>query len=163
MTQEETLLWHETLAQGPVSPESAVGAKGPAKKKQSAEKPKPLPRAEKKPAPAFTQPQPFDRRVLSQLRRGVTKIQATLDLHGHTQISAYQALLRFVERSQSKGRTDVLVITGKGRVGDGILRGLLPRWLAESPLREAVLSCEPAAAHHGGMGAWYLKIRKRKQ
>ena len=63
----------------------------------------------------------------------------------------------------------MLVITGKGS-GDaraymderGVLRRMVPQWLSMPDLRSVVLGYEEAHANHGGGGALYVRIRKRR-
>ena len=66
----------------------------------------------------------------------------------------------------------VLVITGKGRPGGdfqslhdherGVLRRVVPLWLSLPEFRRVVLGYEDAGPVHGGDGALYIRIRKRK-
>ena len=63
---------------------------------------------------------PLGRRERSQLSRGRKEIDARLDLHGMTQTRAHRALSGFLQRAHHDGLTFVLVITGKGKLGDGI-------------------------------------------
>ena len=69
---------------------------------------------------------PLDRKTKSRIARGTHAIDARLDLHGHTQAEAHDALIRFLRRVRDKGASVVLVITGKGARGDGE-RGVLKR------------------------------------
>jgi DNA-nicking Smr family endonuclease len=42
----------------------------------------------------------------------------------------------------------------------GVLRRLVPQWLAEPELRAIVLSYDTAGARHGGEGALYVRLRR---
>jgi DNA-nicking Smr family endonuclease len=106
-------------------------------------------------------PSLLDHPTQKKIRREKMTIEATLDLHGHTQVTAHMALIGFIEAARAQGIRLALVITGKGKAGGGSLRTLLPRWLEEPSLREAVSGYSPANARHGGEGAWYVRIRKR--
>ena len=44
----------------------------------------------------------------------------------------------------------------------GVLRRNLPRWLTESPVRQIVLRLEPARSQHGGDGAFYVLLRRKR-
>ncbi|NNE82945.1 MAG: hypothetical protein HKN28_03145, partial [Alphaproteobacteria bacterium] len=59
----------------------------------------------------------------------------------------------------------VLVITGKGSVreGGGILRRRLPDWLNQSICRPHVLAFATARPEHGGSGAFYVLLRRRRE
>jgi len=95
-----------------------------------------------------------------KVKRGQLPISATLDLHGHTQASAQSRLTSFLERERRAGSGCVLVITGKGRLGDGILRRRLLDWLGTTQARTLVSGYAQAHQKHGGSGAWYVFLRK---
>jgi DNA-nicking Smr family endonuclease len=113
---------------------------------------------------------PLDRKTLVGLRRGRRAIDAVIDLHGLRQAEAHGALLAFLNRSQSAGHTVVLVITGKGGEGAGegpfeergVLHRVVPHWLRMADARPLVLGFEKASPHHGGSGALYVRIRRRR-
>jgi DNA-nicking Smr family endonuclease len=105
---------------------------------------------------------PLDRKTKSRLARGIHAIEAKLDLHGHTQAEAHDALLRFLRRVSDKGASVVLVITGKGTRGDGVLKRQVPMWLSLPEFREYVIGFDDAHVGHGGEGALYVRIRKRR-
>lgn len=112
----------------------------------------------------------MDRKAFQQLRRGKLKPEGRLDLHGMTLAQAHPALNRFVLGAQAQGKRLVLVITGKGKDRDdggpipqklGVLRHQVPHWLQIPPLSAAVLQVTPAHLRHGGVGAYYVYLRKR--
>ncbi len=106
----------------------------------------------KRPAPAFG----VDGATAERLRRGKIEPEAVLDLHGLTQAQAHTRLVTFVRRGHEMGNRCLLVITGKGAV----LRELLPRWLEE--LRAAVTGVQSAHVRHGGGGAFYVYLRRKR-
>lgn len=113
--------------------------------------------------PAPSQPHrsnPIEERVLKKLARGRQSIDGRLDLHGMTQDRARFALLEFLEHAQRSDRRIVLIITGKGNQGLGILRRQVPLWLAAPPFSQYINGTEPAHVSHGGDGALYVRIRK---
>ncbi len=109
---------------------------------------------------------PLERRLKQRLGRGREDVDARIDLHGDTQAEAHDRLRRFLRSSQDKGATLVLVITGKGaRPGsgrEGVLKRQVPLWLALPELRDYVVGFDIASATHGGEGALYVRIRKRR-
>lgn len=107
-------------------------------------------------------PGTIDRRTLTRIKRGELTIDARLDLHGLTQEAAHRALVRFIATSAGGGARVALVITGKGRSGEGILRAAVPRWLAEPAMHGRILAVMPAAANHGGAGALYIVLRRTR-
>ncbi|HEY1796810.1 MAG TPA: Smr/MutS family protein [Stellaceae bacterium] len=102
----------------------------------------------------------IDRATAERLKRGKLVIEARLDLHGLTQAEAHRALAGFVGGSRANGLRCVLVITGRGAVGGGILRQAVPRWLDEPGLRRHLLAIAPAQSRDGGAGALYLLLRR---
>ncbi|MDX5365836.1 MAG: Smr/MutS family protein [Alphaproteobacteria bacterium] len=137
--------------------------------------PPPRPRAPLEPPPLG----PLERRTSQKLARGQIEIEATIDLHGHSQERAHGALLDFVARSRGRGLRCVLVITGKGASPyarhtlhgstfyevperQGVLRSAVPRWLGEAEFRLHVSGFQPAHPKHGGGGAFYLWLRKKR-
>lgn len=118
------------------------------------------------PAPPLA---PIDRKLKSKLSRGSADIDARLDLHGHTQAEAKSRLLRFLETAQIKEHSLVLVITGKGKRSDdswssegGVLKRQVPLWLSLPEFRALVIGFEEAGVRHGGAGALYIRVRRRR-
>lgn len=117
-------------------------------------------------------PHGLDKRTAERLRRGQLAIEARLDLHGLTQDAAHRALVAFLGRAERDGIRCLLVITGKGirRVDGhdfrgetiGILRHAVPRWLAEPALRPRILAVTAAQQKHGGAGAFYVLLRRKR-
>jgi len=84
-----------------------------------------------------------------------------LDLHGLDQDQARARLTDFLGRARDEGWRAVLVITGKGSRGDGILRRMTPEWLAAPGLRDLVAGVSEAHRRHGGQGALYVALKRR--
>jgi len=115
----------------------------------------------------------LDRRSALRLKRGKTEIDGRIDLHGMTQEQARSALTGFVISGYRQDRRCLLVITGKGRrpardetnawsAELGILRQRVPCWLEEPPLVGCVLAYSPAQPEHGGSGALYVLLKRRR-
>jgi DNA-nicking Smr family endonuclease len=85
---------------------------------------------------------------------------ASLDLHGLSREVAHERLTAFVQSRWAAGARAILVITGKGARGDGVLRREVPHWLAQSPLRELVAGLSEAHPKRGGAGALYVVLRR---
>jgi DNA-nicking Smr family endonuclease len=129
---------------------------------------RPAPRHVAQPAPKVATPPtrstppaaPQERGNEKRVRRGKLEIGAKLDLHGHTQNSARTALARFLRSAQARGDRTVIVITGVGRGGEGILKRRFPEWIAERDVRHFVSGYAPAHRSHGGAGAFYVFIKR---
>lgn len=115
-------------------------------------------------APALERFAGLDRATAERLKRGRHPVEARLDLHGRTQAEAHRELCAFVEACYRDGRRCVLVITGRGLGpdGPGVLKSAVPRWLAEPGPRRRILAIAAARPQHGGAGALYLLLRRRR-
>jgi DNA-nicking Smr family endonuclease len=122
-------------------------------------------RAEPSPRPAPPPLAQLERKLKRELSRGRGPIDASLDLHGLTQVEAFSALREFLGRAQTRGDRLVIVVTGKGKAFSdepGVLKRLTPLWLRAPELRNVVLGFEEAQRHHGGTGALYVRLRRRR-
>ena len=170
LTAEELALWRAAmrdtrpLGETPVreaQPERAPAAEAAADTPEPpAVSPRPVAGAARRLDPRH--PVGLDRRSWQRLRRGLLPIDGRLDLHGMTQEEAWRALVAFTSRMQARGARCILVITGRGLRTGGTLRQMTPRWLESPPLRERVLSYAPARIEHGGEGALYVLLRRRR-
>lgn len=105
---------------------------------------------------------PLEPKLARSLKKGAA-VDARIDLHGLYQDEAHAGLLRFLRSQQARGARVVLVITGKGSAGAegrGVLKRLVPVWLAEPALRDVVIGFSEAARAHGGAGALYVRLRR---
>jgi DNA-nicking Smr family endonuclease len=103
---------------------------------------------------------PLDAALHRRLSRGRDHLAARIDLHGMTQDAARAALTGFIERAVEDGWRAVLVITGKGTQGDGVLRRRVPDWLGEPPLAARIAGLSEAHRRHGGEGALYVALKR---
>ncbi len=117
------------------------------------------PAAKAKPAPSAPG-LPADRSREKKVRRGKLAIAASFDLHGHNQASAARALPDFLARQQAAEARCVLVITGKGRDGQGILRRNFLTWLDSAAARKLISGYSESHPRHGGAGAFYVFLRR---
>jgi DNA-nicking Smr family endonuclease len=118
-----------------------------------------------KPPPSPPKPNPgLDRATEAKFRAGKMTIAARLDLHGMTQREAHGELLVFLESAVRSGRRCILVITGKGpgSPAQGVLKRGVPRWIASSPVAGQVLAIATAQPKHGGDGALYVLLRRKR-
>jgi DNA-nicking Smr family endonuclease len=112
----------------------------------------------------------LDRRTADRLRKGGREPDARIDLHGMSVERAHRACLLFLSDAMARGCRVVLVITGKGRRderefmsrGRGVLRESLPGWLRASPLGPSIVGIYEAHQKHGGAGAFYIYLKRRR-
>lgn len=124
----------------------------------------------------------LDKHNRRQIRSKKRPIDRSLDLHGMTQDQAYFSLKTNIERAVQQGMRTLIVVTGKGgkrwsqtdatsiahRKRDdfdqygGVLKRMVPLWLAGPDLSPFVHSYSEASAAHGGAGALYVLLRRQK-
>ncbi len=144
--------------------------------------PKPLAPKKPQPTPGANKPatmRPPVRRAFSseldshwdrRLKNGQVAPDYTLDLHGHTLDSAYDRITSGLDQARAMGARVVLVIAGRERPVDpadrgtrrGAIRAKLLDWLAAGPHAEAVVAVRKAHQRHGGGGALYLVLKRRR-
>ena len=116
-------------------------------------------------------PLQMDRKAFTKMKRGKLVPEGRIDLHGMTLAQAHPALNQFIIQSQMRGFRLVLVITGKGKNKDtggpipermGALRHQVPQWLKMAPLGQIVMQASEAHLKHGGGGAYYVYLRRRR-
>ncbi len=113
------------------------------------------------PVAAATLDAGWDRRT----RQGRLAPDRSIDLHGMTVAHAHAALAEAVERASTDGARILHVVTGKGGSGEGrgVLRASLASWLDTPRLRPYVAALRTAHPRHGGAGAWYIILRRRRE
>ena len=175
LTRDERSLWEKLrrsvrpLRAAPAEPDvappeppgAASAAEQPAERARKSEAAKAPKLAARAPPPLV----PLEERARRRLARGLAEVDARIDLHGMRQERAFAALLGFLHRSQARNVKLVLVITGKGRDGQdgrGVLRHAVPAWLARPEFRDLIVGFEEAGRRHGGAGALYVRLRRRR-
>ena len=110
----------------------------------------------------------IDKNTATRFRKGQLAIDCTLDLHGYTRDTAFRTLERVMAREAARGSRCLLVITGKGKRSEGgertrgVLHAALPEWLVQEPFSAHVLAFDHALAEHGGSGAYYILLRRKR-
>lgn len=107
-----------------------------------------------------------DERIFRDLKSGRFSPEAHLDLHGLNRDQALNSLFRFIRESYLVGRRCVLIIPGRGMNSPGgqpVLKEELKGWLSKEPLRRLAPAFCTALPRHGGMGAYYVLLRKKKK
>ncbi len=104
----------------------------------------------------------MDRRTARRLKRGELPVDGRIDLHGLTLDQAHGALTGFIRGAYGRGARCVVVVTGKGKSGEGKIRRETPLWLNQATLRPLVLAVTEARTHDGGAGAFYVLLKRRR-
>ncbi len=90
-------------------------------------------------------------------------LSSTLDLHGLTLIRAHAQLVTFIEAHVRAGSRNVLIVTGKGKGGEGALQHEVPRWLTLSDMKIHVSMVSKASPRQGGEGALCVRLKWKKK
>ena len=130
----------------------------------------------KKAAPAPTSPRiaqsetGLDSHWERRFKGGRVEPDLTLDLHGHTLDTAYSRITAGLDQAVSMGARVVLVIAGRERPVDpadrghkrGAIRAKMLDWLAAGPHANSISAVRRAHRSHGGDGALYLILKRRR-
>jgi len=116
--------------------------------------------------------EPLDRALERKLKQGKITPDGKIDLHGMNQQQAHAALNNYIENAYNRQKKYILVITGKGKSqasaedwitpSQGVLKQKLPHWIKQAPLKRFIIDAVPAHIKHGGGGAFYLILKKKK-
>jgi len=113
----------------------------------------------------------MDQRNFRRLLKGKLEIDGTLDLHGLTAEQARTRLHVYIHNAHRAHFRLLLVITGKGKMLGydefnrpriGVLKKGLPEWLKSAELSSLVLQVTQAHNRHGGGGAYYVYLRRKR-
>ncbi|MEW4449149.1 Smr/MutS family protein [Qipengyuania sp. JC766] len=105
-----------------------------------------------------------------KLKAGQVAPDFTLDMHGHTLDGAYHRLESGLFQAKTMGARLVLVIAGRSRPVDaadrgqrrGAIRAKMLDWLAAGPHAGDIAAIRKAHRRHGGDGALYLVLKRRR-
>lgn len=107
----------------------------------------------------------WDRR----LARGQVAPDLVVDLHGHNLATAYDLLDRKLDQAIVAGLRLVLLVTGRPPRDDrrpiarGAIRAAVGDWLAASRHAGRIAAVRAAHPRHGGAGALYIVLRRKRQ
>jgi DNA-nicking Smr family endonuclease len=103
-----------------------------------------------------------------RLARGLVAPDRSIDLHGHNLATAHSALDQALARAVADGARLLLIVTGRPpRRGDtepkrGLIRAGIGDWLALSPHAGRIAAVRNAHPRHGGAGALYVVLRRKR-
>ena len=170
LSAEERALWRKVVAsvrpldgvdalpdesEGPVPPLPARPT-APARPGKSSARPKGL---------GTTLDAGWDRR----LARGLVAPDRTVDMHGRSLAAAHALVDDALGEAVANGARLLLLITGRPpRTEDrpvlrGAIRAAVGDWLAASPHAENIAAIRAAHRRHGGAGALYVVLRRRRE
>ena len=101
----------------------------------------------------------LSKKNIRDFNKGNVFIENKLDLHGFNQEDAKNLLEDFINQSIENGKRLILIITGKGKEGEGVIKNNIISWLNNESLRNKILAVNHASKKHGGSGAIYILLR----
>jgi DNA-nicking Smr family endonuclease len=103
------------------------------------------------------------------LSRGLVAPESTVDLHGHSLASAYDRLDRGLEQAIARDDRVLLLVTGKPPAAEserphkrGAIRAAVGDWLGASRFSDRIAAVRTAHPRHGGTGALYIVLRRKR-
>ena len=113
--------------------------------------------------------------VNKELKRGKVKIDRRVDLHGYGLVEAHEKFKSEVKKNYNNNKRCLLIITGKGvhkkteneqhtnpRLFYGKIKNSIINWINEDDLKKYILTYQDAGFEHGGDGALFVYLRKKK-
>ncbi|MGO4166005.1 Smr/MutS family protein [Novosphingobium sp. YAF33] len=149
-----------TVVLPPASPPKKVKGRIPA----------PLPPKPVAAKPKADAPLHLDGSWEKRISKGTLVPDFSLDLHGSNLDQAYVRLMHGLTQAKAMGARVVLIVTGKPRPVDamdrgtarGAIRAKITDWLAASDHALDIVAIRGAHRRHGGQGAIYVVLKKRR-
>jgi DNA-nicking Smr family endonuclease len=121
-------------------------------------------------APARTPAAVLDSGWERRIRNGNLAPDMSIDLHGNSLAGAHARLNQALAAAWARDTRVLLVVTGKppksaSSQGDsrrGAIRGEISHWLETSSYADRIASVRIAHQRHGGDGALYIILRRKK-
>ena len=113
--------------------------------------------------------------INKELKRGKIKIDRRVDLHGYGLVEAQEKIKSEVKKNYNKNNRCLLIITGKGvhkkieneqdtnpKLFYGKIKNSIINWINDDDLKKYILTYQDAGFEHGGDGALFVYLRKKK-
>ena len=105
----------------------------------------------------------LDSRTKRKLNSDKLVIDAMIDLHGKTEVQAYEIIKNFIKNSYLNELKSIIIITGKGANSKGKLKLKTPLWLKNEELSKFVVGFENMPNNKGGDGALFIKLKNKNK
>ena len=112
--------------------------------------------------------------INKDLKKGKIKIDRRLDLHGYSLLDAHNKFQNEIKKAYGKNKRCLLVITGKGvhpnktneeltpRLFHGKIKNSIISWINDEEMSKYILTYQNASFEHGGDGAIFVYLRKKR-
>ena len=88
---------------------------------------------------------------------------AIVDLHGKTEIQAYESIKNFIKNCYFNNFKRVIIVTGKGPNSKGKLKLKTPLWLKSEDLSKYIVGFETMPHNKGGEGALFVQLKNKNK
>ena len=109
------------------------------------------------------------------IKKGSINIDKKIDFHGRTLIESEETFTSTIFEHYNSGHRCLLFVTGKGlfksknienkeqpKLYHGVIRSAFIQWVKSNKFSKHILSFEQASIEHGGDGAFYVYLRKKR-
>ena len=108
------------------------------------------------------------------LKRGKIKIDRRVDLHGYSLLDACEKFKNEIIKNYNSNKRCLLIITGKGnhvanqkkdqdpKLFHGKIKNSIISWINQEDLKNYILTYQVAGIEHGGDGAIFVYLRKKR-
>ena len=103
----------------------------------------------------------LDRKTKREMSSKKLTFDAVIDLHGKTELQAYETVKNFIKNSYLKNFKSIIIITGKGVNSKGKLKLKTPLWLRGEELSKFIVGFDIMPPDKGGEGALFVKLKNK--
>ena len=113
--------------------------------------------------------------IKKNIKKNLFKIDKKIDFHGTNLLESEELFSDTIIDCYNKGLRCLLFVTGKGlykvknnseserpKLYHGVIRNSFTDWVTSNKFSRKILSYEKASIEHGGDGAFYVYLRKKK-
>ena len=105
----------------------------------------------------------LDSKTKRKLNSNKLNVDAFVDLHGKTEIQAYEIIKNFIKNCYLNELKSVIIVTGKGINSQGKLKLKTPLWLKSGELSKFLVGFENMPNNKGGDGALFVKLKNKNK
>ena len=103
----------------------------------------------------------LDNKIKKQIKSNRLNFDAIIDLHGKTEVQAYESIKNFIKNCYSNSSRSIIIVTGKGPNSKGKLKLKTPLWLKSEELSKYVVGFETMPHNKGGEGALFVQLKNK--
>ena len=105
----------------------------------------------------------LESKVKKRLKSKNFFFDSIIDLHGKTEVQAFEMVKNFIKKSYLDEHINIIIITGKGVNSQGKLKLKTPLWLKSEELSKFIVGFETMPNSKGGEGALFVKLKNKKK